>query len=120
MLSHVLSWCDADPSQVPIAFAIAKGWIASKDSMRRSCGYGLVYELAKDKKDKRLTDEFFLGCVEKIGNTIAKEENWVRVGMGGALLGIGKRNRKLNAAAIKVAKAIGPIHFSDGDRSASR
>ena len=75
-----------------------------------------VYELAKDKKDKRLTDEFFLGCVEKIGNTIAKEENRVRAGMGGALMSIGKRNKKLNAAAIKVAKAIGPIHFSDGDK----
>jgi len=64
--------------------------------------------------DLRLTDEFFLGCVEKIGKTIAKEENRVRVGMGGALMSIGKRNKKLNAAAIKLAKAIGPIHFSDG------
>jgi hypothetical protein len=108
--------CDATLPKSPIAFEIAKGWMASKDPVRRSCGYGLVYELAKDKKDKRLTDEFFLGCVEKIGNTIAKEENWVRVGMGGALMSIGKRNKKLNAAAIKLAKAIGPIHFSDGDK----
>jgi hypothetical protein len=37
--------------------------------------------------------------------------------MGGALMSIGKRNKKLNAAAIKVAKAIGPIHFSDGDKT---
>ena len=75
MLSHVLSSCDATLPKSPIAFEIAKGWMASKDPVRRSCGYGLVYELAKDKKDKRLTDEFFLGCVEKIGKTIAKEEN---------------------------------------------
>ena len=115
MLSHVLSSCDATLPKSPIAFEIAADWMASDDSVRRSCGYGLVYELAKDKKDKRLTDEFFLGCVEKIGNTIATEENGVRVGMGGALISIGKRNRKLNAAAIKVAKAIGPIHFSRGD-----
>jgi hypothetical protein len=116
MLSHVLSSCNATLPKSPIAFEIAKGWMASKDPVRRSCGYGLVYELAKDKKDKRLTDEFFLGCVEKIGNTIAKEENWVRVGMGGAIMSIGKRNRKLNATAIKLARAIGPIHFSDGDK----
>ena len=116
MLSHVLSSCGATLPKSPIAFEIAKDWMASKDPVRRSCGYGLVYELAKDKKDKRLTDEFFLGCVEKIGKTIAKEENWVRVGMGGALMSIGKRNKKLNAAAIKVARAIGPIHFSDGDK----
>lgn len=116
MLSYVLSSCDATVAKSPIAFEIAKGWMTDKDSVRRSCSYGLIYELAKDKKDKRLTDEFFLGCVEKIGNTIAKEENRVRVGMGGALMSIGKRNQKLNAVAIKVAKAIDPIHFSDGDK----
>ena len=91
------------------------GWRATTPSAVVAATDSL-YELAKDKKDKRLTDEFFLGCVEKIGKTIAKEENWVRVGMGGALMGIGKRNKKLNAAAIKLAKAIGPIHFSDGDK----
>jgi 3-methyladenine DNA glycosylase AlkD len=116
MLSHVLSSCGATLPQSPLAFEIAKDWMASKDPVRRSCGYGLVYELAKDKKDERLTDEFFLSCVEKIGKTIAKEENGVRVGMGGALMSIGKRNKKLNAAAIKVARAIGPIHFSDGNK----
>ena len=116
MLSHVLSSCDATLPKSPIAFEIAKGWMASKDPVRRGCGYGLVYELAKDKKDKRLTDEFFLGCVDKIGKTIANEENRVRVGMGGALMSIGKRNKKLNAAAIKLARAIGPIDFSDGNK----
>ena len=116
MLSHVLSSCDATLPKSPIAFEVANDWMTSKDPVRRSCGYGLVYELAKDNKDKRLTDEFFLGCVEKIGKTIAQEQNGVRVGMGGALVSIGKRNKKLNSAAIKVAKAIGPIHFSDGDK----
>ncbi len=116
LLGHVLSSCDATLPKSPIAFETAKTWIGSADPVRRSCGYGLVYELAKDKKDKRLTDEFFLGCVEAIGKTIAKEENRVRIGMGGALMSIGKRNKALNAAAIKVAKAIGPIHFSNGDK----
>jgi 3-methyladenine DNA glycosylase AlkD len=115
-LSYVLSSCGATLPKSPIAFEIARDWMASKDPVRRSCGYGLVYELAKDQKDKRLTDEFFLGCVETIGKTIAKEENSVRVGMGGALMSIGKRNKTLNTAAVKVARAIGPIHFSDGDR----
>jgi len=31
--------------------------------------------------------------------------------MGGALMGIGKRSAKLNAAALKVARQIGPIEF---------
>jgi 3-methyladenine DNA glycosylase AlkD len=116
MLGHVLSSCDATLAKSPLAFEIARDWMASKDPVRRSCGYGLVYELAKDQKDKRLTDEFFLVCVEKVAKTIATEENGVRVGMGGALISIGKRNKTLNAAAVKAAKAIGPIDFSDGDR----
>ena len=33
--------------------------------------------------------------------------------MGLALMGIGKRNARLNAAALRAAKAIGPIGFSD-------
>ena len=69
MLSHVLSSCGATLPMSPIAFEIATGWMASRDPVRRSCGYGLVYELAKDKKDERLTDAFFLGCVEKIGKS---------------------------------------------------
>lgn len=116
MLSHVLSSCGATLPMSPIAFDIASDWMTSKDPVRRSCGYGLVYELAKDKKDKRLTDEFFLGCIDRIGRTIAKEENRVRVGMGGALMSIGKRNKKLNAAAVKAARAIGPIDFSEDGR----
>jgi 3-methyladenine DNA glycosylase AlkD len=55
-----------------------------------------------------------------IGNTIAKEENWVRVGMGGALMSIGKRNKKLNAAAIKAAKQSARSTSATGTRSASR
>ena len=116
MLSHVLSSCDAVLPKSPIAFEIARDWIANEDDVRRRCGYGLVYELSKNNRDKRLTEDFFLHCIARIEKTIAKEENWVRVAMGGALIGIGKRNKKLNAAAIKVARAIGPIHFSDGDK----
>ena len=116
MLSHALSSCDATLAKSPIAFEVAQDWMVSKDPVRRSCGYGLVYELSKNIRDERLTDDFFLDCIDRIGKTIATEENWVRVGMGGALMGIGKRNKKLNAAAVKVATKIGPIYFSDGDK----
>ena len=35
--------------------------------------------------------------------------------MGGALLGMGKRNAKLNAGALEVARAIGPISFGSDE-----
>lgn len=115
MLSHVFSSCDATLPKASFAFDLARDWIKSKDELRRRCGYGLIYELSKDTRNKELTDEFFLDCIKGIGDGIETEENWVRLSMGGALMGIGKRNRKLNLAAIKVAKAVGPIDYDAGD-----
>ena len=40
---------------------------------------------------------------------------WVREAMNGALMGIGKRNRELNTAAIRAARAIGPVDVDYGD-----
>ena len=100
------------PSHLPhrVRESRKAGWRAKTPSAR-GCGYGLIYRLTKGQKDEKLTDQFFLGCVEKIGDPIAKEENWVRVGVGGALMSIGRRNKKLNARCNEFAKAIGPIHF---------
>ena len=53
----------------------------------------------------------FLAHVKRIEATYAKESNSVVLSMGGALLGIGKRNKELYTAVIKVAKQIGPIEF---------
>ena len=115
MLSHVFSSCDATLPKAPFAFDIAKEWMDSKDEIRRRCAYGLIYELSKNQRHKDLTDTFFLDCIKRINTTIEKEENWVRLSMGGALMGIGKRNKKLNSAALKVAKRLGPIEYDAGD-----
>ena len=42
---------------------------------------------------------------------------WVRAAMQGSLMGIGKRSKALNKAAIKAVKAIGPIEVDYGDTS---
>lgn len=115
MLSHVFSSCNAPLTKAAFAFDLAKAWIDSSDPIRRRCGHGLVYELSKNQRNKALTDAFFLDCIQRIDGTIGEEENWVRVAMGGALMGIGKRNSTLNKAAIKVAKRLGPIEYDAGD-----
>lgn len=116
LLSHVISSCDATLAKSPLAFEIAVDWMMSEDSIRRGCAYGLVYELSKNTRDARLTDAFFLDVIAKIRTDIAGELPGVRVAMGAALLGIGKRNKVLNARAIEAAREIGPIHFSEGDK----
>ena len=108
--------CDATLAKTPFAFELACDWKDSDDEVRRRCCYGLLYELSKAKKKiEGMDDDFLLGVIDHIEATIHDEEMWVRESMLGALMGIGKRNRKLNKAAIKAAKAIGPVDIDYGD-----
>lgn len=114
MLAHVFASCGATLAKTPFAFEIAGDWMESKDDTRRRCGFALVYELSK-KDIEGMDDAFYLGRIDHIQGAIHDEEMWVREAMGGALMGIGKRNKKLNKAAIRAAKAIGPIDIDYGD-----
>jgi 3-methyladenine DNA glycosylase AlkD len=114
MLVHVFASCDATLAKTPFAFDLARDWTASKDATRRRCGYALLYELSK-KNPKGMDDEYLLERINHIEKTIHDEDMWVRESMAGALLGIGKRNRELNTAAVRAAQAIGPIDIDYGD-----
>ena len=111
LLSHVFSSCDATLAKTPFVVELASKWIDSKDPVRRGCGYGLLYEVSKSKKKDAPDDAFFLEHIEHIRKTFDGEERSVLSPMAGALMGIGKRNATLNAAALKLARAIGPIRF---------
>ncbi|MDA7915770.1 hypothetical protein N9B94_00875, partial [Verrucomicrobia bacterium] len=84
----------------------------SDHELRQICAYGLVYELSKNQRNKDLTDAFFLGVIARIKREIGEAEGWVRGSMAGALIGIGKRNLKLNKEAVKLAKRISPVDYS--------
>ncbi len=105
-LGHVFSSCDASLAKTPFVVELAEDWIKSKDKRRRKCGYGLLYEISKMKGKKAPDDAFFLKYVKMIGDNFKKNGS---VEGAFSLLGIGKRNVKLNSAALKVAKQIGPI-----------
>ena len=115
LLTHVFSSCDATLAKSPLAFDLANEWIATDHDIRRRSGYGLLYELSKNKRNKALTDEFFLNCIDDINDKIfnKKESPTMRCAMGGALMGIGKRNKILNKRAIEVATKVGPIDFNE-------
>ncbi len=112
MLAHVFASCDATLAKTPFAFELARDWMESEDEIRRQCGYSLLYELSR-KNPKGMDDAYLLDRIDHIRHTIDGEETWVRAAMGGALMGIGKRNQKLNKAAIRAAKAIGQIDYGD-------
>lgn len=115
-LAHVFSTCDATLPKTPFAFELACDWIESKDPVRRRCGYGLIYELSKAKKAiAGMDDDWYLDRIEHIREEIQDEDMWVREAMNTSLMGIGKRNKKLNKAAIRAAKAIGPVDIDYGE-----
>ncbi len=114
MLAHVFASCGATLAKTPFAFELACDWIESRDDVRRRCAYSLLYELSK-KNIAAMDDAFCLGRIDHIQKAIDGEEMWVRGAMAGALIGIGKRNKKLNKAAVRAAKAIGPIDIDYGD-----
>ncbi len=110
-LKHVFSSCGAPLAKTPFVVELAGDWVMSKDPHRRDCGYGLLYELSKSKNKSAPDEAFFLKHIQHIEKSYDSEILLVQGSMGGALLGIGKRSAKLNAAALKVARQIGPIEF---------
>lgn len=110
-LAHVFSSCDATLAKAPFVVELADRWIKSKDPVRRDCGYGLLYEISKSKKKSAPEEEYFLAHITHIEKTYQKQSTPVLMSMATALMGIGKRSKELNAAALKVALKIGPIDF---------
>lgn len=112
MLAHVFASCDATLAKTPFVVELADQWVRSDDPVRRDCGYGLLYEASKFSGRKAPGEAFFLAHVQRIADTIGSEPERVRLSMGAALMGIGKRSAVLNEAALKVARAVGPIAFT--------
>ena len=112
-LAHVFSSCDAPLAKTPFVVELADQWIKSKDTVRRRCGYGLLYEISKNNKKSAPSEEFFLRHVADIDKKRKKASVPTLMSMSAALMGIGKRSKKLNKEALKVARAIGPITHSE-------
>ena len=111
MLAHVFASCDATLAKTPFVIELAEKWVYSEDAIRRDCGYGLMYEVSKFTGKKAPSEAFFIKHIEHISATIDGELENVRLAMAFPLMGIGKRNAALNKAALRVARAVGPIEF---------
>lgn len=113
-LAHVFSSCDAALAKTSFVVPLLMDWINSPNTIRKRCGYGLLYEVSKFTKKSMPGNSFFLDRIEQILNSFKDEKNIIKLAMGGALMGIGKRNLELNSAALKVAHEIGPIDIDSG------
>ena len=113
MLSHVFASCDATLAKTPFAFELACDWMESKDDMRRRCGYALFYELSK--KNIKGMDDAYLGPHRSHPRRDPRRGDVGQRGDERRADGDRQAEQKLNKAAIRAAKAIGPVDIDYGD-----
>jgi 3-methyladenine DNA glycosylase AlkD len=92
----------------PYAHELAAKWIKLKPEFVRRAGFTMIATLAVH--DKKSNDSVFLKYLLVVKKYSTDERNYVKKAVNWALRQIGKRNLKLNAAAIKTAKEIQKIN----------
>jgi len=90
--------------QSPHAWALAPKWAKEKGEFQKRGGFVLMACLAHH--DKTAQDAAFLKFLPMIAKGAADDRNFVKKGVSWALRGIGHRNAKLHAAAVKTASKL--------------
>jgi len=93
--------------RTPFAYKKAVEWSAREEEFVKRAGFVLMAALAVH--DKKAPDEKFEQFFPIIKREATNERNYVRKAVNWALRNIGKRNKRLNARAIEVAKEIQKI-----------
>ena len=88
----------------PFALEMAFKWATSKREFVKRAGFVLMAASAVHLKE--LTDREFLPMLDAVRLAATDDRNFVKKAVSWALRQIGKRNRKLNALAIKEAMRI--------------
>jgi 3-methyladenine DNA glycosylase AlkD len=104
------SWAICDTAcfhlfdRTPHAWNKVRTWAAKRDEFVKRAAFALLASLAVH--DKAAADEQFLRCLPLIEKAAADERNFVKKGVNWALRTIGRRNPKLNTAAVALARRL--------------
>jgi 3-methyladenine DNA glycosylase AlkD len=90
-----------------IARKLISNFAKNKEEFVKRTAFALMAALASH--DKHMTDRDFIKFFPLIKKASQDERNFVKKAVNWALRGIGKRNRKLNVQAIRVAREIQKI-----------
>jgi 3-methyladenine DNA glycosylase AlkD len=90
--------------RTPHAFAKVKQWAASEDEFVKRAAFALLASLAGH--DKTSGNAPFLACLPLIEGAAPDERNFVKKGVSWALRGVGRRNARLHAASVSVARRL--------------
>jgi 3-methyladenine DNA glycosylase AlkD len=94
----------------PYGHELASKWIKQKPEFVRRAGFTMIATLAVH--DKKSDDAVFVNYLLEVKKYSTDERNFVKKAVNWALRQIGKRNLKLNAAALKTAKEIQKFNSS--------
>ncbi|MGD9963057.1 MAG: DNA alkylation repair protein [Thermoplasmata archaeon] len=97
---HLFSW-------TRFAYDKATEWSSREEEYVKRAGFVLMAVLSVH--DKQAADSVFLGYLPAIARAATDERTYVKKGVNWALRQIGKRNRRLNKAAIGAAVKISRI-----------
>jgi 3-methyladenine DNA glycosylase AlkD len=90
--------------KTPFAVAKAKEWCKREEEFEKRTGFVLMAELAVH--DKKAKDKVFLSFLPLIIAVASDQRNFVKKAVNWSLRQIGKRNLKLNRAAVSTALRI--------------
>jgi len=90
--------------RTPLAYRKAGEWSERNEEYVKRAGFVLMAALAVH--DKKASDEEFLGFLPIIQRESSDERNFVKKAVNWALRQVGKRNARLNAEAVRVARSI--------------
>lgn len=93
--------------RTPVAHEKAVAWCEREEEFVRRAGFVLMAALSVH--DKKASDEAFLRFLPLIKEYATDQRNFVKKAVNWALRQIGKRNLKLNGAALKTAEEIKKI-----------
>jgi 3-methyladenine DNA glycosylase AlkD len=93
--------------KTPLAWKKTHEWSKREEEFVKRTAYSLIASLAWH--DKKTEDRKFIKLLSIIEFGATDERNYVKKAVNWALRNIGKRNHKLNQAAIKAAKKISQI-----------
>ena len=88
--------------QTPHAYTKVEQWSRYKGEFARRGAFALLASLALH--DKKAADESFTECLPLIQDAASDDRNFIKKGVSWALRAIGRRNPKLNAAAVDLAR----------------
>jgi 3-methyladenine DNA glycosylase AlkD len=99
--------CSGLFDRTPFAHQKAVEWSGRKDEFVKRAGFALMAALSVH--DKKSPDPAFLKFLRPIERGSTDERNFVKKAVNWALRQIGKRNQRLNRAALEEAKKISKI-----------